>query len=106
MERSIEIPLISGCPNMSSLLWRPPATPVRRPFAAPHLDEISGVGFDQIGIELMLADQLAEAVANFGAVVVSVLAIDRLGWDLLRLPGGRGRSCNDPISSTEPVPLP
>jgi len=72
----------------------------------PHLDEISGVGFDQIGIELMLADQLAEAVANFGAVVVSVLAIDRLGWDLLRLPGGRGRSCNDPISSTEPMPLP
>ena len=68
--------------------------------------EIDRVGLDQVGIELVLADQLAEAVANFGAVVVSVLAIDRLGWDLLRLPGGRGRSCNDPISSTEPVPLP
>jgi hypothetical protein len=68
--------------------------------------EIDGVGLDQVRIELMLADELAEAVAYFGAAIVAVLAIDRLGWDLLRLPGGRGRSCNDPISSTEPVPLP
>jgi hypothetical protein len=29
--------------------------------------EIDGVGLDQVGIELMLADQLAEAVAGLGA---------------------------------------
>jgi hypothetical protein len=45
--------------------------------------KIDGVGLDQVGIELMLADQLAEAVADFGTAVVSVLAIDRLGWELL-----------------------
>ena len=53
--------------------------------------ELDGVGLDQVGIELMLADELAEAVADFGAAVVSVLAIDRLGRELLRLPGGRSR---------------
>ncbi len=37
----------------------------------------------------LLADQLAEAVADLGATVVSVLSIDRLGWELLRLPRGR-----------------
>ena len=36
--------------------------------------EIDGVGLDQVGIELMLADELAEAVADFGTAVVSVLA--------------------------------
>ena len=50
--------------------------------------EIHGVGLDQVGIELVLADQLAQAVANFGATVVSVLAIDGLGWQFLRLPRG------------------
>ena len=36
------------------------------------------------------ADQLAKAVADLGAAVVSVVPIDRLGRELLRLPGGRG----------------
>jgi hypothetical protein len=36
--------------------------------------EIDGVGLHEVGIELVLADQLAEAVADFGASVVSVLA--------------------------------
>ena len=45
--------------------------------------EIDGVAFDQVGIELVLTDELAEAVADFGTAVVSVLAIDRLGWELL-----------------------
>jgi len=46
--------------------------------------EGDGVGLHQVGIELVLADQLAEAVADFRATVVSILAIDRLGWKLLR----------------------
>ncbi len=45
--------------------------------------EVDGVGLDQVGIELVLTDQLAEAVADFGSAVVSVLPIDRLGWELL-----------------------
>ena len=53
--------------------------------------EIYGVGLDQVGIELMLADQLAEAVADLGAAVVSVPSIDRLGWEFLRLAGGESR---------------
>ena len=53
--------------------------------------EIDRVGLDQVGIELMLADQLAEAVADFGTAVVSVFSIDRLGRELLRLSGGRSR---------------
>ena len=48
--------------------------------------EIDGVGLDQIGIELVLADQLAETVTDFRATVVSVLAIDGLRGDLLRFP--------------------
>ncbi len=68
--------------------------------------EIDGVGLDEVGIELVLADQLAEAVANLGSAVVSVLSIDRLGRELLRLPGGRSGSANDPISSTEQMPMP
>jgi hypothetical protein len=47
---------------------------------------VDGVGLDQVGIKLVLADELAEAVADLGSTVVSVLAIDRLGWELLRLP--------------------
>jgi len=33
--------------------------------------EINRVGLDQVGIELVLADQLAEAVADLGTAVVS-----------------------------------
>jgi hypothetical protein len=50
--------------------------------------EIDGVGLHQVGVELVLADQLTEAVADLRAAVVSVLAIDWLGWKFLRLPGG------------------
>jgi hypothetical protein len=39
----------------------------------------------------MLADQLAEAIPDFGTAVVSVLAIYRPGRKLLRLPGRRSR---------------
>ena len=53
--------------------------------------EIDRVGLHQVGIELVLADQLAEAVADLGATVVSVLAIDRLGRELLCLPRGGNR---------------
>jgi hypothetical protein len=51
--------------------------------------EIDGVGLHKVGIELVLTDQLAEAVANFGSAVisiVSILCIDRLRRKLLRLP--------------------
>jgi len=51
--------------------------------------EVDSVGLHQVGIELVLADQLAEAVANFGTAVVSVISIlssDRLRRKLLRLP--------------------
>jgi hypothetical protein len=39
-------------------------------FGAAELDR---VGFDVIGIEVVLADHLAEAVADLGSAVVSVL---------------------------------
>jgi len=45
--------------------------------------EIDGVGLDEVGIELVLADQLAEAVADFRTAVVSVRAIDGLGGKFL-----------------------
>src|SRR5713101_2621232 len=48
-----------------------------------HATEVSGVGLDQGRIELMLADDLAEAVADLGAAVVSV---GGLWGELLRLP--------------------
>ena len=58
------------------------------------------VGLDQVGIELMLADQLAETVADLGSAVISVLSIDRPGGFLASRGEGTG-SANDPISSTE-----
>ena len=36
--------------------------------------EIDGVGLHEIGIELVLANELAKAVAELGAAVVSVLS--------------------------------
>ena len=56
--------------------------------------EIDGVGLDQGGIEFVLADELAEAVADLGA---SVVPVDWLCRELLRRPRGRSRSrslCN------------
>ena len=51
--------------------------------------EVNGVGLDQIGIELMLADDLAEAVADSGATIVPV---GRLRRELLRFASGFERS--------------
>ena len=53
--------------------------------------EIDRVALDEIGIQPVLADELAEAVADLGSTVVSILAVDRLGWELLRFSGGRSR---------------
>src|SRR2546425_205697 len=39
--------------------------------------EVGGVGLDQIGVELMLADDLAQAVADSGAAVVPVRRLRR-----------------------------
>ena len=39
--------------------------------------EVRGVGLHQVGIKLMLADDLAEPVAHFGATVVSVGRLPR-----------------------------
>ena len=50
--------------------------------------EIDRVRFDEVSVELVLADQLAEAVADFGTAVVPVLSVDRLGRKLLRLSRG------------------
>ena len=41
--------------------------------------EVDGVGLHQTRIELVLANQLAEAVADFRATIISVR---RLRWDL------------------------
>src|SRR5207253_9442348 len=46
--------------------------------------EVSRIGLDQSGIKLMLADDLVEAVANFGAAVI---AIGRLWREFLRISG-------------------
>ena len=65
--------------------------------------EIGSIGLDEVGIELVLSNQLAEAVANLRATVVSVR---RLRRELLRLSGGLSRSAKEPISSTEQMPMP
>ena len=49
--------------------------------------EVDGVGLHEVGIELVLADQLAEAVANLRSAVVSILSNDSLMRRLLFLPG-------------------
>jgi hypothetical protein len=53
--------------------------------------EIDGVGLDQIGVELMLPDQLAEAIANFGPAIIALISIRRLGRKLFRLARARNR---------------
>ena len=69
--------------------------------------ELDSVGLGEVGTELMLADQLTEAVADLGAAIVSpVLPINLLGWELLRPRGEGSGSANDPISSTEQMPMP
>jgi len=54
----------------------------------------------------MLADQLAEAIADLGSTVVSVVTVSRLGGSFFDfLEDGTG-SANEPISSTEQMPMP
>ena len=50
--------------------------------------EVGGVCLDQIGVELVLADELAEAVADLGAAIVPV---NRLWRELLRFVGALRR---------------
>src|ERR1039458_4763591 len=59
---------------------------------AKRLDaaEIRSVGLDQVGIEFVLADELAKAVANLRAAVIAI-AIGRLRRKLLRVSGGLWR---------------
>jgi len=60
--------------------------------------EIDGVGLDQSGIELVQADELAEAVANFPFVRCKESSFAC---------GGDGRdSGEEPNSSTEQMPMP
>ena len=66
--------------------------------------EIDRVRLDQVGIELVLADELAEAVTDLGAAVA--IAIDRLrrrSWIPVR---AELTPLKDPISSTEQMPMP
>ena len=66
--------------------------------------EVGRIGLDQVGIELMLANELAKAVANLRAAVA--ISVGRLRRELLRLSGDCGGSAKDPISSTEQMPIP
>ena len=68
--------------------------------------EVDGVGLDQVGVELVLADELAEAVADLGSPIVSVLPIDRLRGSFFDSREEGTGSANDPISSTEQMPMP
>ena len=67
--------------------------------------EIGGVGLDQVGIELMLANDLAEAVANLRAAVVP-LPLAGCGGSFFDSREDCGGSAKDPISSTEQMPIP
>jgi hypothetical protein len=63
--------------------------------------EINGVSLHQVGIELMLADKLAEAVSESRATVISVYWLGWYHWaeDIL------GPEV-EPSSSTEHIPIP
>src|ERR1700722_8986012 len=49
-----------------------------------HTAEIGRIRLDQSGVELMLANQLAEAIADLGATIVPV-SVGRLRRELFRL---------------------
>ena len=66
--------------------------------------EIGGIGLDQVGIELMLADDLAEAVANLRAAVA--VPVGGLWGSFFASGEACGGSAKDPISSTEQMPIP
>ena len=66
--------------------------------------EIGRIGLDQVGIELMLADDLAKAVANLRAAMPFPLA--GCGGSFFDSWEDCGGSAKDPISSTEQMPMP
>jgi hypothetical protein len=66
-----------------------------------HAAEIGGVGLDQVGIELMLANELAEAIANRRAPWFPLVGCGGSFFD-----SGEKRGSADPISSTEQMPMP
>jgi hypothetical protein len=68
--------------------------------------EIDGIELDEVGIELVLANQLAKAFANLGAAVVSVLLLTGCGGSFVDSRKGGVGSANEPISSTEQMPMP
>ena len=68
--------------------------------------EIDGVGFYQVGIDIMLPYQLAEAVANFGPAIIAVSPLAGWGESFFGSPERGARSANEPISSTEQMPMP
>jgi hypothetical protein len=68
--------------------------------------EIDGVGLDEVGIELVLADQLAEAVSDLGATVVSFFPLTGWGDGFFDSREDGQGSANEPISSTEQMPMP
>ena len=74
---------------------------------AKRLDgaEVGRIGLDQVGIELMLADDLAEAVANLRAAVVP-FPLAGCGGSFLDSREACAGSAKDPISSTEQMPMP
>jgi hypothetical protein len=63
--------------------------------------EVDGVGLYEFGIELVLADDLAEAVADLGASAVAITVPICILWRKLL-----NRIRNVPISSTEQMPMP
>jgi len=68
--------------------------------------EIDGAGLDEVGIELVLSDQLTEAVADLGSAVVSILPLTAWGGSFFDSWDVEAGSANEPISSTEQMPMP
>jgi hypothetical protein len=69
-----------------------------------YATEVGCVRLDRVGIELMLANQLAQAIADGAATSVTIV-IDRLR-QLLRLWRRSGLTSEEQISSTEQMPIP
>src|SRR5437879_1855279 len=68
--------------------------------------EVGGIGFDQCGIKLMLADDLTEAVATRTLGPPYPLPFADCTGCLFGPPEFGEGSANDPISSTEQMPIP
>ena len=67
--------------------------------------EIDRVGLDEVGIKLMLANDLAEAVTDLRAAV-AIFPLAGWGGSFFDSREGRGGSAKEPISSTEQMPMP